>query len=142
MWVSNLHKEVCFKDSGWWQLIGQVSDHMKKKIPVIKIQGDPKEVIIVILLWRIEKCINRTMKFFYSRIHIERFDYLSFFYFEPKKWPLKNMQLFFEINGKWLFIQGFKNNLLSHTKRIFLPFFYRPQQTNWGNILKSVLKVG
>ena len=41
-----------------------------------QIQGDLWEVTIVILLYRIEKLINRTNKKCYTRVYIGRFDYL------------------------------------------------------------------
>ena len=44
--------------------------------PFRGIQGDIWEVTIVILLWRIEKCLNWTNKKSYSRVYIGRFDYL------------------------------------------------------------------
>ena len=40
------------------------------------LQGDLWEVTIVILLWQIEKCLNRTNEKSYTRVYIGRFDYL------------------------------------------------------------------
>ena len=51
-------------------------------------------------------------KFFYSRVHIGKFDYTAFFYFFPKNWPLEKFGIFWEIDGKWLFIQDVKTILL------------------------------
>ena len=52
------------------------------------LQGDLKEVTIVIFFWRIEKCLLKKNYFSYSRVHIGRFDYLPFFYFGPESLAL------------------------------------------------------
>ena len=42
----------------------------------------------------------------FLRVFIGRLDYLPLFYFGPKFCPLKIYSYFWEINGKWLIIQG------------------------------------
>ena len=105
----------------WQQLF--VSKELKWESTTM-IQGDPKEVNIVILLWPTEKRLNRAI-LFYLIVHIGRFNYLSFFYFMSKNWPLNKLPFFLEINGKWLFIQGIKKiNCL--TSSVFSPFLKDP----------------
>ena len=51
------------------------------------------------------------------------------------------MEFFLEIIGKWLIVRGVYIFLVSKIQHIF-GLFWRFQQKNWWQILKSVLKVG
>ena len=73
------------------------------------IQGDLWEVTIVILLWRIERCLNRTNKKNSTRVYIGMFDFLPLFIFGPKKLAIKKIANVFGNHVKVANYAGFHN---------------------------------
>ena len=86
------------------------------------IKGDPKEVNIVILLWRIEKCLNGT-----NILSIKEFilggSIIHHSFTLGQKFAIKTkIVIFLEINGKWLIIQGKKIEFIVQHPAFFCQF--------------------
>ena len=82
----------------------------------------------------------KTGQFFFQQFILGGLIMKHSFTLSHKNMQVKNLAFFLEINEKWLFIQDVKTILPSIIQRIFC-FLKTPQQTNWGHILNSVLKV-
>ena len=107
-------------------------------IAPVLIQGDLKEVNIVILLWRIEKCLNGTHNFFIQEFILGGLIIYHSFTLSQNIWPKIFSLNILEINVKWLFVPGVKKEFIVQYPVNFLMF----QQKNWWHIFKSVSKVG
>ena len=69
-----------------------------------------------------EKCLNGTHNFFYSRVHIGTFDNLSFFYFRGKKIGHKKISFFFGNHCKVAIYTGCQKKFIVQHPMQFLPF--------------------